>query len=334
MQAQLLEVLHTNPTDEGCWLALADALEECGKVDRAELSRLSTRLRFQRNSPECPTWEARQRELLAGGVLPCVPEVVNSVGMRLALIPSGTFQMGSPAEEEGRFDDEGPWHKVEITRAFYLGVFPVTQAEYQKVTGTNPSWFSATGGGKVEVRGLDTRPFPVEQVSWEEAADFCRRLTEQDKNRPSGHEYRLPREAEWEYGCRGGAVSSQPFHVGASLTSTQANFDGTDPYGGAEIGLYLKRTCPVGSFPPNAWGLYDLHGNVFEWCSDWYGEGYYGTSPRRDSPWPPEGRSRVIRGGGWDCSGRRCRSAYRSGYVPGVRYVNLGFRVALVPIVL
>lgn len=330
MLKNLLKALKQDPSDTAGWLALADCLEEQGDESRAELTRLTSLIRCGAG-PNVPVWEERQRELLAVGVPPCVPEVVNGLGMRLALIPPGRFVMGSPAEVEERFEDEGPQHAVEITRAFYLGVFPVTQGEYAQVMGTNPSWFSATGGGKVEVRGLDTRPFPVEQVSWEDAREFCRRLTEQDKTMPAGHAYRLPSEAEWEYGCRGGDVSSLPFHVGNSLSSTQANFYGKCPYGGAEIGPYLKRTCPVGSYRPNAFGLYDLHGNVAEWCADWYDEGYYAKSPATDPPGPSEGRSRVIRGGSWDCSGRRCRSAFRRGYVPGVRYVNLGFRVALYP---
>jgi uncharacterized protein (TIGR02996 family) len=135
----LLEALHANPSDETAWLALADALEEAGQTERAELTRLLRR--------RCNETEPRVQEPLAGGVLPCMPERTNSIGMRFVLIPAGRFPMGSPENEEGRADDEGPVHAVQISKPFYLGVYPVTQAQYQAVMGNNPSWFSRTGGG-------------------------------------------------------------------------------------------------------------------------------------------------------------------------------------------
>lgn len=324
----VLDSLRTSPQDELGWLALADSLEEQGEVERAELTRLSAWLRH-RTVGDAPAWEDRQRRLLASGVLPCVPELVNGIGMRLALIPAGRFLMGSPETEGQRSEDEGPQHEVEITRAFYLGVFTVTQAEYQQVMGTNPAHFSPTGGGKEKVAGLDTTRFPVESVTYEEAVEFCRRLTELDTTKPSGHAYRLPTEAEWEYACRGGAASSQPFHVGATLSSHQANFDGRYPYGGAKKGPNLVRTCPVGNYAPNAFGLHDMHGNVWEWCGDWYDNAYYATSSRQDPPGPLGGSYRVIRGGSWCNFGWFCRSAFRFWYVPEFRYDDLGFRVAL-----
>jgi formylglycine-generating enzyme required for sulfatase activity len=140
----------------------------------------------------------------------------------------------------------------------------------------------------------------------------------------------LPTEAEWEYSCRGGAPAYQVFHFGNSLSSTQANFDGTSPYGSAGKGVYLERTCKVGSYGKNRFGLHDMHGNVWEWCSDWYGADYYGKSPRRDPQGPSEGSHRVLRGGGWRLDGRRCRSAFRLGNMPESRRHHLGFRVALV----
>jgi formylglycine-generating enzyme required for sulfatase activity len=143
--------------------------------------------------------------------------------------------------------------------------------------------------------------------------------------------YRLPSEAEWEYACRGGAASSAPFHLGTSLSSTQANFDGNHPSAGAAQGPRLGRTCPVGSYQPNAWGLYDLHGNVWEWCADRYAEDSYARSPRLDPPGPPEGFFRVIRGGSWDFGGRSCRSAFRRWFEPALRSNGRGFRIALVP---
>jgi formylglycine-generating enzyme required for sulfatase activity len=274
-----------------------------------------------------------------------VKEVTNSIGMKLVLIPAGKFTMGSPQEErdtalasvpEGSraqakswFEVEGPQHEVEISKPFYLGVYEVTQAEYEKVMGTNPSWFSATGSGKEKVEGKDTSRFPVENVSWNDAVEFCKKLSETPEEKRSGRVYRLPTEAEWEYSCRGGA-SSKPFHFGDSLTSTQANFDGNYPYGGADKGPYLERTTRVGSYDANAFGLYDMHGNVWEWCADWYSKDYYKDSPRKDPQGPATGTSRVLRGGSWGVYGWNCRSASRSGVDPGIRCGNVGFRVVLV----
>jgi formylglycine-generating enzyme required for sulfatase activity len=259
-------------------------------------------------------------------------EVVNSIGMKLVLIPAGTFRMGSPEEEEGRFVEEGPQHEVEITRPFYLGVHPVTQAQWRAVMGKNPSFFCATGGGKDRVKGMSTDDFPVESVSWKDVASFLARLSALEKERQGGRAYRLPSEAEWEHACRGGAPSYQIFHFGSSLSSTQANFDLNYPYGEADERPYLERTCKVGSYPPNAFGLFDMHGNVWEWCADWLDKDYYARSPRRDPPGPSAGSRRVIRGGGWYYGGRFCRSAARYGGRPSFRSHDLGFRAAALPL--
>jgi formylglycine-generating enzyme required for sulfatase activity len=218
---------------------------------------------------------------------------------------------------------------VEISRPFYLGIHEVTQKQYREVMGSNPSWFSADGGGKEKVEGMSTDDFPVEQVSWQDAVDFCAKLTALPAEKGAGRAYRLPSEAEWEYSCREGA-SSRPFHFGNALSSRQANFDGRYPYG-ADKAFYLKGTCKVGSYAANDFGLYDMHGNVAEWCSDWYAADYAGKSPRRDPQGPSEGADRVIRGGGWNSAGRFCRSASRDTFRPTFRYGNLGFRVAMVP---
>jgi uncharacterized protein (TIGR02996 family) len=333
MEAAFLQALHADPTDETTWLALADWLEDDGQVERAELVRLVRRLRVlpvMKRTKERVRLEDRVAELLNAGVRPVVPEVVNSIGMRLALIPPGRFRMGSPAGEKERSGDEAA-HEVEITRPFYLGVFPVTQAQWQRVLGNNPSSFCATGDGKDQVAGLDTSDFPVEQVSWEEAQAFLERLTALPQEKEKGWKYRLPSEAEWECSCRGGASSSTAFHFGGSLSSTQANFNGDYPYGGAEKGPYLGRPCPVGSYRPNAFGLYDLHGQVWEWCSDWFAGDYYGKSPEHDPLGPSDGSFRVIRGGRWGGLGQGCRAAVRGRYAPSYRYGGLGFRVAAVP---
>jgi formylglycine-generating enzyme required for sulfatase activity len=243
-------------------------------------------------------------------------EVTNSIGMKLVLIPAGKFTMGSPKDEKDRSEDEGPQHEVEITRPFYLSVHEVTQAEYEKVMGTNPSSFSATGDGKNKVEGQDMSRFPVEEVSWNDAVEFCKKLLPEEKR--NERVYRLPTEAEWEYACRGGA-SLQPFHYGDSLSSTQANFHSN-----------LGRTTRVGSYEANAFGLYDMHGNVWEWCADWYDTNYYKHSPRKDPKGPATGTRRVLRGGSWGYNGGNCRSAYRGNYDPGYRSVGSGFRVVLV----
>jgi formylglycine-generating enzyme required for sulfatase activity len=269
--------------------------------------------------------------LLGAGVKPVVVEWENAIGMRFALVPPGRFLMGSPPEEENRSEDE-ELHEVEITRPFWLGVFPVTQGQWRAVMGDNPSWFSASGRGKDKVQGLDTDDFPVEQVSWEDAQTFLKKLAEKAEEKKNGREYRLPSEAEWEYSCRGGADVKYPFSFNTpstSLSSTQANFDGNYPYGGAAEGPYPERTSEVGSYEANPFGLFDMHGNVEEWCSDWFDD--YEAGPATDPRGPSEGLARVRRGGSWLYFGRDCRAALRLRDTPSLRNRYLGFRVAAVP---
>jgi uncharacterized protein (TIGR02996 family) len=327
-----LSALHENPCDEVTWLALADWLEEHGQADRAELLRISRRLRGQpvsRRTRERRSLEARLVRLILGGTRPVVPEVVNGVGMRFALVPPGRFRMGSPRTEPLREHDEEA-HEVEISRPFYLGVFPVTQSQYERVIGENPSLIVA-GQDLAELEGVtSTADFPVENVDHDEAVAFCGRLAALPAERDAGRTYRLPTEAEWEYACRAG-VSSFTF-FGDSLPSTLANFDGDLPYNRAAKGPNLERTCPVGAYPPNAWGLYDLHGQVWEWCSDWYDSGYdLSRAARQDPQGPMEGEYRVVRGGCWMVSGDYCRSASRAYAVPEERDEISGFRVVLIP---
>jgi formylglycine-generating enzyme required for sulfatase activity len=240
-------------------------------------------------------------------------EITNSIGMKLVLIPAGKYLMGSPRDEKDRSEDEEQ-HEVEITQPFYLGVYEVTQGQYEQVMGKNAAHFTKGNRG-----GPD---HPVENVSWFDAQDFCDKLLALEKERAAGRSYRLPTEAEWEYACRGGARENTPFHFGQSLSSTQANFDGN-----------IQRTSAVGAYnKPNGFGLFDMHGNVWEWCADWYGADYYQQSPRQDPPGPPvgEGSARVFRGGSWRNGSRLCRSAARYGIAPGLRGDAVGFRVALV----
>ncbi len=265
--------------------------------------------------------------LVEQGQSALVKEITNSIGMRLRLIPAGTFRMGSPESEEKRLKAEGPQHEVEITKPFYMGVYEVTQAEYEKVMGKNPSWFSKNGTGSDNVKGLDTSSFPVESVSWNDAVEFCKKLSELASEKRAGRVYRLPTEAEWEYACRGGSKKYQVLAFGNSLSSKQANFDGNYPYGGAEKGTYLRRTCKVGSYQANGFGLYDMHGNVWEWCNDFYSDETYIKDKRADPVGPNKGDRRSMRGGSWGNGGDVCRSALRSLSDPDYRGRLIGFRV-------
>jgi formylglycine-generating enzyme required for sulfatase activity len=252
-----------------------------------------------------------------------VPEsFTNSVGMKLVLIPSGKFVMGSPETEPDRHSDEGPQHLVTVSRPFYMSVHPVTQQEYEAITGHKPSHFKqAAGGGPTH---------PVESVSWYDAMDFCRRLSSRFEEREAARSYYLPTEAEWEYACRAGTLT--PFAFGLSLSSSQANFNGENPYGKAPPGPFRQQTTPVGSFKPNAFGIFDMHGNVWEWCSDFYGDTYYSMSPERDPLGPRSGDRRVLRGGNWNSAGgKNCRSARRGKDHPTAATQFDGFRVVMFP---
>jgi uncharacterized protein (TIGR02996 family) len=324
MEPAFLQAIQDNPEDESTWSILADWLEEQGDSPRAELVRLQLLLRSG-DSPERPTREDRLRALLASGVQPCVPALTNSVGMKLALIPPGRFLMGSDAGEKDRQDGESPRHEVEITSAFYLGVYQVTQEQYEKVMGINPSQFTSSGSRSDRVADLDTRSFPVDSVSWEQAVAFCQKLSTLGKEK--GRVYRLPTEAEWEYACRAG--TSAAYFFGDFFTSEQGNFDGNFPYGPVDKGPYLSRPVRVGSFAANAFGLYDMHGNIWEWCSDWYGAEYYAQSTSSDPKGPRRGTLRSQRGGSWYSYGWACRSACRSWCSPTDSADRHGLRVAM-----
>jgi formylglycine-generating enzyme required for sulfatase activity/tRNA A-37 threonylcarbamoyl transferase component Bud32 len=274
---------------------------------------------------------------------PPLQDFVNSVGMKLVRISPGKFLMGSGKAEQELvlqlyLEDEKkeaanrlrgePQHEVEITKAYYLGVHEVTQEQYEKVMGVNPSHFSPTGEGKDKVKG-DHGKLPVEMVSWYDAVRFCEKLSERKEEKAEGRVYRLPTEAEWEFACRAGTRPT--FHFGDALSSHQANFDGSYPFGHAEIGPNLEQTSPVGSYKANAWGLCDMHGNVWEWCSDWYSVKFYQTEQaRKDPTGPAGGTTRALRGGSWYSFPKDCRAAYRNHYAPESRYDDFGFRVVCV----
>jgi formylglycine-generating enzyme required for sulfatase activity/serine/threonine protein kinase len=228
------------------------------------------------------------------------------IDLRFAWCPPGTFLMGSPPSEQERSDDETQ-HRVTLTKGFWLAVTAVTQAQWQAVMGSNPSHFKG-----------DDRP--VEQVSWDDCQDFCRKLAER-----TGKTFRLPSEAEWEYACRAGTTT--PFHNGCTLSTEQANYDGNHTYGPGKKGVYRHQTTPVGSFPANAWGLFEMHGNVYEWCADWYGP--YQTGDVKDPKGRNYGTTRVLRGGSWGYHPGFCRSAYRCWNAPGSRNNSIGCRLVV-----
>jgi formylglycine-generating enzyme required for sulfatase activity len=209
---------------------------------------------------------------------------------------------------------------VVIGKPFYMATCPVSQLAYVTVVGKNPSRFASE-----DRAGLGC---PVEMVSWEDAAAFCRALTERSEERAAGRSYRLPTEAEWEYACRAGTNS--PFGHGSSLSAGQGNFDARFPYGDGSTGKPLGRTTPPNRFPSGAWGLADAHGNVWEWCADWYGEGYYRSSPLRDPSGPEAGTVKVLRGGSWRNQASSCRAAYRNALAPHQKDSATGFRVVAV----
>ncbi|KOP23048.1 Sulphatase-modifying factor protein [Hapalosiphon sp. MRB220] len=252
-----------------------------------------------------------------------IEELGNGVQLEMVQIPGGKFMMGAPINEKDSNDYERPQHQVTV-QSFFMGKYPVTQAQWQAVASLpqvnreikpNPSHF------KGENR-------PVESVSWYDAVEFCDRLS-----RHTGKPYRLPSEAEWEYACRAGTTT--PFHFGETITSELANYNANYTYGNGVKGTYRKETTPVGSFGvANAFGLYDMHGNVWEWClDDWHGN--YDGAPTDGSPWfdnndnlyQKQGKV-VLRGGSWDDGPSICRSAFRD-YDSGrdAHFLNFGFRV-------
>jgi formylglycine-generating enzyme required for sulfatase activity len=243
--------------------------------------------------------------LQAAGVCPCVPRI-EEAGMIFAWCPPGTFLMGSPESEAERDNDETQ-HRVTLTNGFWLGVTPLTQAQWQAAMGSNPSYF----------KGED---LPVEQVSWDDCQAFCKKLKER-----TGKTFRLSTEAEWEYACRAGTTI--PFCFGVTITPDQVNYDGNYPYGGAAQGAYRAQTSVVGSFPANAWGLYDLHGNVWEWCADGFGP--YASEDQIDPKYKSNDEARVLRGGSWHHAARGCRSACRRWLAPSLRFYYVGCRLVL-----
>ncbi|MDP8239915.1 MAG: formylglycine-generating enzyme family protein [Candidatus Hatepunaea meridiana] len=240
-------------------------------------------------------------------------------GMVFVKIPAGTFTMGSPSNEKDRLDREGPQHRVTI-KSFYMQTTEVTQKQWREVMGTTVRRQRDKANRHWPMRGEGDNN-PIYYVPWNEAKEFIKKL---NKMYP-GKSYRLPSEAEWEYACRAGTTT--PFNTGSTISTDQANYDGNYTYGNGRKGVYRKKTVSVGSFAPNSWSLYDMHGNVWEWCEDWYHDSYR-SAPDNGSAWvSPSGSSRVLRGGSWARDPRYCRSAYRRFVYPDNRNDLYGFRL-------
>jgi formylglycine-generating enzyme required for sulfatase activity len=254
----------------------------------------------------------------------------NAVGMTFVPVRKGAFQMGSPANEPNRQADEAQ-HRVEITRDFYLATTETTQRQYEKVMGKNPSYYRKGGGGATAVQGMDTSDFPVEQVTYHDAQAFVDKLNAKDRR--SGWKYALPTEAQWEYAYRGGPdATTKPIRFAKpqdSLSSDEANFNGT-PYNGGRAGQSLNRTAKVASYRPNNLGIYDMHGNVWEYVRDWYALDYGGTSVLRDPLGPAKGTQYVIKSGGFYNASWEGRAARRFPFATSDR--GVGFRVAFVQV--
>jgi formylglycine-generating enzyme required for sulfatase activity len=263
----------------------------------------------------------------------------SNISDNMVRINGGTFQMGSPRSETGRDTDERQ-HQVTVS-SFYMGKYEVTQKEYQEIMGTNPSIFKGDN-------------LPVERVSWYDALVFCNKLSMKKGLSPTysingsidpsvwgivrasgdarwdavvivagSNGYRLPTEAQWEYACRAGTTT--PFNTGNNITTNEANYNGNNPYKKNAKGAYRERTTIVGSFAPNAWGLYDMHGNVWEWCWDW--DGTYASGAQTNPQGASTGSNRIIRGGSWGSSAQVLRSAFRNAPYPSARDNQVGFRL-------
>ncbi|WP_414567214.1 SUMF1/EgtB/PvdO family nonheme iron enzyme [Nostoc sp. CCY 9925] len=241
----------------------------------------------------------------------------NGVVLEMVKIPGGQFLMGSPQYELERNYSESPHHSVTV-QPFFMGKFPVTQRQWAIVAAVekvnidlnpDPSYFKGANR-------------PVENVSWDDVIEFCARLSNK-----TGKIYRLPSEAEWEYACRAGTTT--PFYCGETITTDLANYNGKYTYNSGSMGEFREQTTYVGKFPPNPFGLFDMHGNVWEWCQDTWHENYYNAAPTDASPWISDSKERLLRGGSWNSNPWICRSAFRGKWASVVRNDRLGFRVAV-----
>ena len=300
--------------------ALAEECEKQYRVlkgKREEQERLE-RERRQREKEERERREAEERERIAplwqnpakAGERQVLS--IKNVDYAFRWCPFGTFTMGSPASEAERYNGETQ-HKVALSRGFWLLETPVTQGMWESVMGANPSHFKGS------------KNLPVDSVSWDDCQEFIKKLNGLNIA-PSGFRFSLPTESQWEYACRAGTTT--PFHFGGMLNGDKANCNGNHPYGTSTKGKYLEKTSEVDSYPSNAWGLLDMHGNVWEWCLDWYGG--YPSGAVTDPMGAERGSYRVLRGGSWNFLAEYCRSASRHADGPADRYDSVGLRLSLV----
>jgi formylglycine-generating enzyme required for sulfatase activity/tRNA A-37 threonylcarbamoyl transferase component Bud32 len=291
----------------------ADDLLDALKAARTALENLAGTIIRPKSAPLAPPSAANNTggpaAIGASGNLGACPSLDLGGGVTLALaqIPAGEFLMGSPPSEVGRSANEIQ-HKVTLTRPVFMSSCQITQTQYQQVMGVNPSEFTDPDN-------------PVENVSWDDAQEFCRRVSAK-----TGKLLRLPTEAEWEHACRAGTTT--PFHFGDTISVEQANYDGNFTYGNGQKGIYRQKTTPAGSFPPNNWGLHDMHANIWEWCQDWYAP--YTADAVTDPRGPETGKFRVMRGGSWNYRPALCRSATRYWDPPHERSSRRGFRVVCI----
>jgi len=321
----LLQGIVDDPLAEDRWLILADWLEEHDDPRKAELLRLHRHLLATccqpDRHPERCTWQARIVDLLGQGVRPCLPQRTISLGdgveMTFNFIPPGTFLMGSPEDEAG-WEDNEPAHRVELTRGFWLSGHPLTQVQWRVVMGSCPN--EAT-----------TNAYPISNLSWADCLTFCKQSSER-----TGWQHRLPTEAEWEWACRAGTTTA--YYTGDGVEAMKragwCNDDGTWGTGKQTLPGYLDygkgaAPKPVGQFDPNAWGMHDMHGNVWEWCQDCYERHCRLDEERVDPIGPAKGTKRVLRGGSYFNDPVRCRSAARVGFEPDMPADAVGCRLCL-----
>jgi sulfatase modifying factor 1 len=285
----------------GAWVALSNLTLSAGPALVTDTAGIVTNQRFYRGAINVPS--------------------------NMVWIPAGSFVMGSPTNEAGRGPNNETQHTVTITKGFYVGKFLVKQLDYLSLVKTNPSYFNTNHGFSLDL----TRP--VEQVKWWDATNYCGQLTQRERTAGrifSNWSYRLPTESEWEYLCRAGTTTQ--FYYGTNLLSGMANFNGEYEYRGTGTvfnasGTFLNRSTSVGSYQPNPFGIYDLVGNVREWCQDWYAN--YPTGSVTDPTGPATGSQRIFRGGAFNSFGAECRSAARNKYDPNSGFNTVGFRVVL-----